>query len=108
MRTSAMIICPLLAMLLIACAGSPSSSYDRRSSEGGSWGVSVVNPRFESPTACHEDPSVDMALQSADMPSSHLGVRLKPDSTEADALRVAECLSTALTSGEINVSSPTD
>lgn len=105
----AMAMFPLLTVLFVGCAGSlsPSSSYDRVSSDDGSWGVGVVNPRCEASSACDKDPSVDIALHRADMPSSHLGVRLKPGSTEADALRIADCLAAALTSGEISISSPT-
>ncbi|WP_417218609.1 hypothetical protein [Arthrobacter sp.] len=50
---------------------------------------------------------IDSAVMSADLPPSGLGINLKPEATEDDAQRVAECLRNALTSGEITISRPT-
>jgi hypothetical protein len=57
---------------------------------------------------CHDDPSVETAVVSLDMPSSSYGLRLVPGSTEAEALRLADCLADARTSDEITISSPAD
>lgn len=127
MRLVVLLMLLLAAGLLVGCYGSspasPSPSsfsssssastststsriYDRISGEDDRWGVGVLHPRFEGSNTCHEDPSVDLAVQSADMPSSRLGIRLSDGSTEADALRIAECLARELSSGEISITSP--
>lgn len=87
-------------------AGAPSTSYERETGEDTSWGVGATDPRYESLSPCSEDPSVEMAVQSADLPSSRLGMRLVPGSTEADALRIADCLAIALRGGQIWISAP--
>jgi hypothetical protein len=107
-RTPTTFMLPLLAVLLVGCDGSPASRYERVSGEGASWGVGASKPRFESLDPCDKDPSVETSSLSADMPSSALGIRLLPGSTEADALRIADCLSKALASGEIWISSPAE
>ena len=99
---------PILATLLIGCAGAPAWSYDRVTGQGDSWSVGAADPRFESLSPCSEDPSIETSLQSADMPSSNLAMQLVSGSTEMDALRVADCLATALTSGKIWISSPSE
>lgn len=123
MRLFVLLMLPLSAGLLVGCVASPPASpsssssssslsssssgiYDRVSGEDDRWGVGVLHPRFEGSSTCHEDPSVDLAVQSADMPSSRLGMRLLAGSTEADAFRIAECLASELSSGEISISSP--
>lgn len=98
----------LVALLLAGCAAAASSSdsYHRTTSHGGSWNVGATHPRYHTLAPCDGDPSVENAIVSADLPSSHLGMRLLPDSTEEDALRVADCLAETLTSGEIWIASP--
>ncbi|WP_167043847.1 hypothetical protein [Salinibacterium sp. ZJ454] len=89
-------------------AGASSGSYERETGEDTSWGVGATDPRYESLSPCSEDPSIETAVQSADLPSSRLGMRLVPGSTEADALRIADCLAIALTGGQIWISAPAD
>lgn len=108
MRAPTVMMLPFLAVLFAGCSGapSPSPSYDRVSGQDDSWSVGAANPRFESLDACNDDPSIEISALSLDMPSSRLGIRLVPGSTEADALRIADCLASALISGEIWVSAP--
>lgn len=75
--------------------------------DGNQWLVGVAAPRFAGADRCDSDPMIDSAVMSADLPPSGLGITLKPDATEDDAQRVAECLRNALTSGEITISRPT-
>lgn len=97
---------PVLALLLVGCAGMQAGSFQRSISEDDSWNVGALHPRYDSLSPCVEDSSVERALVTADLPSSHLGIRLVPDSTEMDAVRIAECLDRVLISGEIWISSP--
>ena len=83
---------PVLALLLAGCAGSQAGSFQRSISEDDSWNVGAIHPRYDSLSPCDEDPSVERAVVSADLPASHLGIRLVPGSTEEDAVRIAECL----------------
>ena len=100
-----------LLFLLPACAASPQpGEYMRTTSADDRWSVGVEHPVFATPAAgtaaCEEDPSVETAVQSADMPSSHIGFRLIAGASEEDALRVAGCLEDSLSSGTISISSP--
>jgi hypothetical protein len=108
MSKPARMITPLLAFFLAGCAaaGSSSDSYHRTSSHDESWNVGATHPRYDTLAPCEGDPSVENAIVSADLPSSHLGMKLRPNSTEEDAIRVAECLAETLTSGEIWIASP--
>lgn len=74
--------------------------------ESDRWVVAVSQPRFDGEELCGQDPSVESAVVSADLPSSNYGIRLKSEATEVDATRIAECLQDALVSGEIGVFSP--
>lgn len=96
------------ALLLAGCAaaGPSSDEYKRSTSHDGSWNVGATHPRYDTLAPCEEDPSVERALVSADLPGSHLGIKLLPGSTEEDAVRVADCLAETLSSGEIWIASP--
>lgn len=101
------IFAPLLVVLLAACAPAAPADYPRAASADGRWSVAVGFPVYESLDTCADDPSVESAITSADMPTSHLAVRLHAGSSEADAVRVAECVDHALiTSGEITIFPP--
>lgn len=98
-----------LLLLLSACAAPQPSEYVRTISAGDRWGVGAEYPVFATTAAgipCEDDPSVEIAVESADLPTSHLGFRLIAGASEADALRVAACLEEALSSGKISISSP--
>ncbi|MDQ0075896.1 hypothetical protein [Arthrobacter oryzae] len=99
-------IFPVLALLLAGCAGPPSDAHHRSASHDETWNVGATHPRYDSLGACDDDPSVETAVVSADLPPSHLAMSLRPDATEEDAVRVAACLRLTLTSGEIWIASP--
>lgn len=63
------IITPLLVVLLAACAP---ADYPRAASADGRWSFAVGFPVYESLDTCDDDPSVESAIMSADMPTSHL------------------------------------
>lgn len=100
-------LAPVLVMLLAACAASSSpTDYPRTAFADDRWGVGVSFPVYSSLGGCEDDPSVESAVQSADMPSSRLGFRLKAGASEADAVRVADCVVPLLSSGELTIVSP--
>ncbi|TFD83549.1 hypothetical protein E3T61_21185 [Cryobacterium lactosi] len=105
-RTTSAAVLLIAAMMLAGCAEAPAASYDRTEGDGDSWFVGAKDPRFESLSLCIDDPSVGTSLQSADMPSSRLSMQLVAGSTEEDAIRIADCLGDALTSGQIWITSP--
>lgn len=70
------------------------------------WSVVVSDPRFSAQETCSDDPSVETALMSADMPSSGLGISLVAGATSDDAHRVAACLDEALDSGVVTIMRP--
>lgn len=105
MRRFSLVFLPL-TLLLAGCSGSLSGGYDRVVGGSDAWGVSAAEPRVDSLGECHDDPSVETAALSMDMPSSAYGLRLVPGSTETDALRLADCLADARTSDKITINSP--
>jgi hypothetical protein len=78
----------VVALLLAGCAaaGSSSDSYHRSTSRDESWNVGATHPRYDTLAPCDGDPNVESAVVRADLPSSHLGMRLLPNSTEEDAV----------------------
>lgn len=70
------------------------------------WSVGVSDPRFAGDERCDGDPSVDIAVMTADLPTSGYGITLFADATEDDAQRIAGCLRDALTSGTITITRP--
>lgn len=78
------------------------------SSENAKAGTETEAPEgcYDTLAPCNGDPSVEKAIVSADLPSLHLSMRLLPDSTEEDAVRVADCLAETLTSGGIWIAAP--
>lgn len=100
-------LAPLLVVLLAACAEpSGTTEYSRIASADDRWGVGVTYPVFSSLAECEDDPSVESAVQSADMPASRLSIRLKAGASETDAIRIANCVAALLSSGELTIVSP--
>lgn len=97
---------PFLAVLLAACATAAPAGYPRVASADDRWGVGVSFLVYESLEHCEDDPSVENALVTADLPTSHLGIRLNAGSSEVDAVRVASCVGQALSSGKVTILSP--
>jgi hypothetical protein len=91
-------ICALAAVLLLsagcgnAAQGSMPFVSDSPEDEQVFWQVEVTGAWSGDVGPCVSDPAVASSWQSADMPSSHLGLVLVPDASEADAARVAQCL----------------
>lgn len=98
-----LVICGVLPVA--ACAGATEPVII--DGDGASWSIGVTDPRFAGDERCLEDTAIQNAVSTTDLPSSGLGITLTPDGTEEDALRIAECLQKALSSGEITISRPT-
>lgn len=108
---------PLLSCGLLLCflttagcgngnnkSGAESVKYDQGS--GASWRIGVGGTRNGNTDSCLADPSIAESIQTADLPSSVLSVVLMTEATEADALRVAECLQAALPDNQVTISRP--
>ena len=103
---ASVVLGPPLLFTLVACA-QPAGDIRMGPARGDAWSVTVGDPvDLTNTSACEGDPSVAYGVITADLPPSHLGLTLTPDATEADALRIAECLRSALQSGEIMVHPP--
>ncbi len=96
---------PFLVVLLAACAPAAPADYPRAASADDRWGVGVSFPVYESLDHCEDDPSVEKSVMTADMPTSRLGIRLDAGSAEVDAVRVANCVEHALSSGKVTTHS---
>ena len=108
----------VLAAVVLAVAGCGHSGADGRTGNAsgnpgnepgnapGTWTVDVAGERSGPYGQCLDDPVIDEAFQSADYPSSHLGIRLAASATAADAERIADCLQRNLESGTVTVTGP--
>jgi hypothetical protein len=97
----------LPVMTITGCGASlPGYGYERSVGEGEFWWVGAIDPRFTSVDGCTNDAEVSESIQSLDMPSSRLSLRLVLGATEDDALRIADCLATELSSGKIWIQAP--
>lgn len=97
----------VLVMSMAGC-GASGADADPSATNGTSnrWHVGVLGPRSGPYDQCVNDRSIEEAFQSADMPSSHLGIKLVASATAEDAQRIADCLRQTLQTGEVSISSP--
>jgi hypothetical protein len=71
------------------------------------WNISVLGPRSGgSIDRCLEDPLIEESVQTANLPSTHLGIKLLYTATQEDADRIADCLRESLGSGEVSITRP--
>ncbi|PTT62691.1 hypothetical protein DBR22_16955 [Arthrobacter sp. HMWF013] len=71
------------------------------------WYVSVLGPRDGGAIDhCFEDPLIDQSIESADLPSTHLSIKLLGTGTQGDAERIADCLKPGAGSGAVSITSP--
>lgn len=103
--------CRWMGLFLLPLAlGSCGVATDRTSITPGTsdrWHVSVLGPRDGAAIDhCFEVPLIEESIQSADLPSTHLGIRLRETATQEDAVGIADCLRESLGSGEVSITSP--
>lgn len=95
----------LLSLALGSCARVPdevciaTGTSDR-------WLVGVSGPRSGGIARCVEDPIIEETIESANLPSTHLGLKLQEAAKEEDAKRIADCLRRGLNSGDVSIVSP--
>lgn len=71
------------------------------------WHVSVLGSRGGAAIEhCFEDPLIEQSIESLDLPSTHLSIKLLETATEDDAERIADCLKPSIGSGEVSITSP--
>ena len=87
-------------------SGTGNASGNPSGNASGTWTVGLVGERSGPYERCQDDPVIDEAIQSADYPSSHLGIRLAASATAADARHIADCLQRNLKSGTVTVTGP--
>lgn len=96
----------LLPLALGSCGSDPG---DANVTTGTSdrWLVGVSGPRSGAPLdPCLKDPIIEESIQSANLPSTHLSIKLLETATKEDAERIAECLRRRLNSGDVSITSP--
>lgn len=70
------------------------------------WIVGVSGPRSGAIDPCLEDPVIEESIQSANLPSTHLSIKLREAAKKEDAERIADCLRRGLKSGDVSIISP--
>lgn len=109
---------PFIAVLLITGCGYSPGAENAPSSPGADarvagipstrpgathWQVEVSGIQGKDPWPCIDDPVVAETWQTADYPSSQMGVVLRPEGTKEDASGIAACLQTVFSDSEVIV-----
>lgn len=95
----------VLPIALGSCAVSPGDA-DITSGTSDRWIIGVTGPRSGVIDPCMEDPIIEEAIASANLPSTHLSIKLRKAGKKEDADRIADCLRQGLKSGDISIKSP--
>lgn len=95
----------LLLLVLGSCGTAPGET-EFTPGPSDRWHVSVLGPRDGSIDHCLEDPLIEESVQTANLPSTHLGIKLLETAAQEDAERIADCLRESLISGEVSITSP--
>lgn len=95
----------VLPIALGSCAVGPGDA-DVTSGTSDRWMVGVTGPRSGVIDPCMEDPIIEEAIASANLPSTHLSIKLRQAAKLEDAERIADCLRQGLKSGDISIKSP--
>jgi hypothetical protein len=103
-RTRHLMALALLPLVLVACGETPNEATTS-SAPPGRWHVSVLGPRENDASIehCLEDPLIEEAIQSANLPSTHLSIKLLETATQKEAERIADCLRAIAGSGEVSI-----
>ncbi|MBT2554914.1 hypothetical protein [Arthrobacter sp. ISL-5] len=70
------------------------------------WIVGVSGPRSGVIDPCLKDPIIEESIESANLPSTHLSIKLREAAKKEDADRIADCLRRGLKSGDVSIISP--
>ncbi|MDM7989321.1 hypothetical protein [Arthrobacter sp. zg-Y877] len=103
--TLAPVIAGAVVLSMVGC-GAGGAASEPKNPQSDRWNLGVTGPRSGPYSQCLDDPSIEESLQSADFPSSHLGIRLVVSATAEDAQRIADCLKQTLSTGEVSISGP--
>ena len=95
----------VLSLSLGSCAVIPGGA-DITIGASDRWIVGVSGPRSGAVDPCLDDPIIEESLESANLPSTHLTIKLRETAKKADAERIADCLRRSLTSGDVSIISP--
>lgn len=94
-----------LLLALGSCAVVPDDA-DITPGASDRWLVGVSGPRSGAIDGCFDDPTIEESISSANLPSTHLSIKLREAGTKEDAQRIAHCLRRGLTTGSVSIRSP--
>lgn len=95
----------VLPLALGSCAVNPGDA-DITSGTSDRWIVGVSGPRSGVIDPCLKDPIIEESIASANLPSTHLSIKLRETAKKEDAVRIADCLRRGLKSGDVSIISP--
>jgi hypothetical protein len=97
----------LLVPLALGSCGTGTGTTEISPGTSDRWHVSVLGPRDGAVIDhCLEDPLIEQSVESLDLPSTHLGVKLLGTATRVDAERIANCLEPGVGSAAVSITSP--
>ena len=100
------IVAGLWAMTAVLPANTAPGETEITPGPSDRWNVSVLGPRDGSIDHCLQDPLIEESVQTANLPSTHLGIKLLETAAQEDAERIADCLRESLGSGEVSITRP--
>lgn len=95
----------VLPLVLGSCAVNPGDA-DISSGTSDRWIVGVSGPRSGVIDPCLKDPIIEESIASANLPSTHLSIKLRETAKKEDAVRIADCLRRGLKSGDVSIVGP--
>jgi hypothetical protein len=95
----------VLPLAIGSCAVNPGDA-DLTSGTSDRWIVDVSGPRTGVIDPCLKDPIIEESIASANLPSTHLSIKLREAAKKGDAVRIADCLGRSLKSGTVSIISP--
>lgn len=96
----------LMPLVLVGCGTAPgATSVTLGTSDR--WHVNVLGARDDASIEhCFKHALIEEAIQSADLPSTHLDIKLLEPATQEEAEQIADCLRQNVGNAKVSITSP--
>ena len=96
----------VMPLVLVSCGTAPGATVVTPGTSD-RWHVSVLGARDDASIEhCFEHTLIEDAIQSADLPSTHLDIKLLKTATQEEAEQIADCLRPNVGNAKVAITSP--
>jgi hypothetical protein len=96
----------LIPLVLVGCGAAPGATVVTPGTSD-RWHVTVLGAMDGASIGhCFEQAPIEEAIQSADLPSTHLDIKLLETATQEEAEQIADCLRPNVGKAKVSISSP--